>query len=102
MDRSDLVDYGVVIAQKEKPEYRGFRCPQCQISLPFALAQPSCFGCYAQLTVCEGTLQLLYDDAIFLCRCQHCNGVFERAWVVARRGTGQTLCPGCKINELAL
>lgn len=78
------------------------RCPQCQSALPFGHAQTSCFDCFAQLTLCSESLEIIMNEqGSFLSRCDLCNSNFSKPWLQRMKLVSdmqnQVKCPACML-----
>jgi len=77
------------------------KCPQCQSALPFGHAQTSCFDCFAQLTLCYESLEIIINEqGIFLSTCDLCNSNFSKQWLQRMKlsdAQNQVKCPACML-----
>ena len=57
------------------------KCPQCQSTLLFGHGQTACFDCFARLTICYESLEIMLDEQVFISACDLCQANFSRQWL---------------------
>ena len=80
------------------------KCPQCQTVLLLGHRQTRCFDCFATITVCQQSLQVvLGDGGAFICECDLCAAQFSKQWIRTMNvvsASRQLRCPHCQLGSI--